>query len=139
MFFRFSRIVLFLTAVLLPILLAGCRTNEAKLFDKTRIDSRKVFISSELTNAVSVVEAEKQYVFDEDNLLRARVRLRNEMAKEMPVEYRFIWYDSAQLEVDSMTSALQTRKMPPGDVVLFSAMAPNPKVVDFVLRIRRQD
>lgn len=71
------------------------------------------------------------------NLLRAQVMVVSTRRKPQNLSYRFEWYDGEGMIIDSPNSIWKPLRLLGEERVPLSNIAPNPRAVDFVLKLKR--
>lgn len=71
------------------------------------------------------------------DLPRAQVVLLSTRSRTQNLAYQFEWYDSDGMRIESVTSVWKPLRLFGHESVAVSDVAPNPRAVDFVLKIRR--
>ena len=68
-------------------------------------------------------------------LLKIQVRIVNSTSAYRSVNYKFTWIDKDGMEIESATSPWMTLVLEGGESKYISALAPNPNVCDFTLKL----
>jgi len=70
------------------------------------------------------------------DMLKVQVNLRNTSRYGKTLRYTFEWYDLDGMQVTSATDVWKVRNIIGGESFSISAVAPNPRAVDFRLKLR---
>lgn len=130
---------------LLPLLLAAlflgaCKTvNVAERANPEAqpnlIDDRRIESDRSLAQRVAI-EGINESLADGD-LLRVQVTARNTTRRHTNFAYQFEWIDEQGMAVTSPTPTWRPAQLLGGETRAFSAVAPNPRVVDFRFKMIR--
>lgn len=96
---------------------------------------RQVISNAKLRHLLSVDYLNTDRV---GNLIRVQARLTNHTSKTLAIEYRFEWLDDKGMLVPTPASRWIIRHLGGGETIFISAVAPSPKVADFLLKFRRR-
>lgn len=69
--------------------------------------------------------------------LEARVRVRNRLGKDFPIQYKFEWFDGDGMEIQPGRRPWEQTILHGGDADSLAATAPERDAVKFVTRLRR--
>ncbi len=126
--------------LVLLLALSGCksvdtveRINPEAIPDP--VADERIVTDPTLRRHITVVEVNRATV--SGDLTRVQVRLQNNLRRDRTVQYRFEWYDAEDMFVDSPTSVWRVRTLKGGETIALSDVAPNPRAVDFVLKLQR--
>lgn len=131
-------------------LLCGCMDtvntteNTEKSMQRDFVRTKRVVTDGYLDKRLQVVRTDSTIL--PDGLMQAQVSLKSTRTgfwdwltkgdSPYKIAYRFTWFDSGGMEVDTATNTWLEKDVLPGDMVYISSVAPNERCRDFVLRIR---
>lgn len=134
------------TVRLLPLLLllpvwilpSGCTTvNTVERADPlatpSYIQDKRVITDQSLAKTVRVLSVNQTTV--SGDLLKVQVTVENARTRVRTFNYRFEWYDRDGMLVQTPSSTWKSRRIEGKETLSISDVAPNPRVVDFVLKI----
>lgn len=98
----------------------------------TIIADRRIETDPQLARKVSVVQVSESKVGD---LLRIQVQLYNKTRTYAEFNYQFVWIQQDGVAVTSPAAVWRENRIYGGETVFVSAVAPNPQVVDFQLKL----
>ncbi len=130
------------SAALLPAL-AGCHRsvnvaeNTDVAYERHFVRNRRVETDKGLASRLEVVRIDDQEL--ETGLLKVQVTVRNTRRGDFKYAYRFTWFDEAGMEVATSASPWVEKDIYGGDQQFLSAVAPNPRCRDFLVRFRELD
>jgi len=129
------------SAVLLPTLACHRSVNVAENTDVTYerhfVRNRRVETDKGLASRLEIVRIDDQEL--ETGLLKVQVTVRNTRRSDFKYAYRFTWFDEAGMEVATSASPWIEKDIYGGDQQFLSAVAPNPRCRDFLVRFRELD
>ena len=128
-----------LPALLALALVAGCEmVNTAEraepIAQSDPVVLRKVQPDPSLKAQVQIISANQGVV--SGDLLKVQVQVRNNIALRKSFNYKWEWYDQNGMVVDTPTTRLwQVMRLQPRESATITGVAPNPRVVDFRLKL----
>ncbi|MEO0796493.1 MAG: YcfL family protein [Verrucomicrobiota bacterium] len=119
-------------------LMAGCAsvntvepTNQRAT--PSAIPSQVEIRDSELADWIEIVQVNESIV--SGNLMKVQVEVQSISSRYRGFNYRFIWIEQNGMAVTSPDPVWRGVQLPSGGVQFVSAVAPNPRVVDFRLQL----
>ncbi len=132
-------------AMLCALSLGGCATTAAveasgkrgwndegapELLKKVQIEN------SSLNGRIEIVDLKSALAGD---LMSAQVLLRSKKSSELPLQYRFAWYDQQGMELSGNPAAWNPLIIYAGELRTVRGVAPDPRAREFKLRLRESD
>lgn len=125
--------------------LSGCSTTSGvEATGKTQWDEegarvlgkKIVFNSSSLAGDVKIVDMQSALAGD---LMRAQVSLQSKDGDTLKLQYRFDWFDTAGMEINSGAGAWKPLLLYGDESKTVQGVAPDPRAKEFRLKIREAD
>lgn len=130
-------------SILLALLFAAGCNSPVNTIDKanpdatpTLVDSRVNIFDNSLADRLQLVAVNEAQAGD---LLQVQVTMQNIQVRARSFAYQFQWIQQNGMVVTSPTPIWNPSHVEGGQTVSISAVAPNPKVVDFRLSLREID
>ena len=123
---------------ILASLLCGCSTVNMvepanKQGQKQMVNDKRVITDSSLDDYAYIAGVNTAIV--SGNLLKVQVEIVNSSTAYRSVNYQFSWFDEQGMEVSGVTSPWQVLTIEGGERKYISAVATNPRVKDFSLKL----
>jgi len=123
------------------VLFVGCQSTSVNTVQRStplatpQVASSKVLINDKsLDKAVSIVSVNEGVV--SGNILQIQALIQNNGSKPVSFNYFIEWYDRNGMMVTSTTSGWRQFRLMGDEVKPIGAIAPNPNVVDFVIKLQ---
>ncbi len=118
---------------------AGCTTvntveRSEPIGTPTYVNDKRVVTDQSLNSTVRILSVNEDIV--SGNLRRIQVRVQNVRNSARTFSYRFEWFDTAGMQVTTSSNAWQSRRIQGKETISLTAVAPNPRAVDFVLKLQ---
>lgn len=118
--------------------LAGCSSvNTVERADPQSrpqmVNDKRIVTDDDLNDYAYVAGVNESIVGG--NLLKIQVKLVNTSTAYRTVNYKFSWFDESGMEVSSPTASWGTVMLEGGEAKYISAVATNPRVKDFSLKL----
>ena len=122
---------------------SGCNTTSHQVntvepanpaYVRRNIEDKRIVRDSTTARAVAVLNVIEGST--PDNLLRIGVEVQNNRKKSFRFNYRFDWFDSQGFPVSTPASTMVSQQIEGGQILVLTAVAPNPGVRDFRLSIQ---
>ncbi len=122
---------------------SGCNTTKHQVntvepanpaYVRRNIEDKRIVRDSTTARAVAVLNVIEGST--PDNLLRIGVEVQNNRKKSFRFNYRFDWFDSQGFPVSTPASTMVSQQIEGGQILVLTAVAPNPGVRDFRLSIQ---
>lgn len=118
---------------------AGCTTvntveRAEPIGSPNYVDDKRVITDQSLNSTVRILSVNEDIV--SGNLRRIQVRVQNVRSSARSFSYRFEWFDDAGMQVTTSSNAWQSRRIQGKETLSLTAVAPNPRAVDFVLKLQ---
>ena len=122
---------------LLALAIVGCRTQETvePAYRVVVLPDRRVTVDSSLTENLTILQVRQAIV--QGDLLKVDVEVQSARQWGGDLDYAFEWFDGQGMPFDTPLSAWITRDIGPGETLSLVAVAPNPQIKDFRLKIRQ--
>lgn len=98
------------------------------------VDDKRVITDTSLAATVKVVSVNQSVV--SGDLLKIQVMVTNTRSSARSFNYKFEWYDQDGMLVQTPTSVWKSMRIQPKETNAISAVGPNPRAVDFVLKLQ---
>ncbi len=131
---KFRNLAFAFFASLGTLFLGACSTSVMEVDGSSEGNSTVNFKNSPVD--VNVLDTRSRFV---GGLLQVNLELESGRSRTYRLEYKFSWYDSAGMEVDSARSAWIPLYMNGREVKTIQGLAPNPSAKSFKIRIRESD
>ncbi|MGA1204923.1 MAG: YcfL family protein [Opitutales bacterium] len=133
-----SFIITFTLAMLIPFL-SGCtstvntvsRANQVGVPNVVR--DERILTDFELGKAITIVQVAEATV--SGNLAKVQVRLQSNRSRPQTINYAFEWFDLDGMQVAASSSGWKALRFQGKEEKTISSIAPNPKAVDFTLKL----
>lgn len=131
---------LILLGALGTLLAAGCSTtvNTVSRADPVGspsvVQDERIITDRSLGNAVSILQVNEGTV--SGNLTKIQVQLANNKSKSLTINYLIEWYDLDGMQVAATASTWKSLRFMGKEQKAISAIGPNPRAVDFVLKLQ---
>lgn len=122
------------------ILAAGCSTNVNTVSradpvgTPNIVQDERIITDRSLGNAVSIRQVNEGTV--SGDLAKIQVILASNKSRSLTVNYLFEWYDLDGMQVAAAASSWKSLRFMGKEEKAVSAIAPNPRAVDFVLKLQ---
>lgn len=129
----------FFTILVITIVLAGCHstvntTSPAEnRAGPTVIKDKRIITDGSLVDKAGVVDVRETTVAGD--LLKVQVQMYNSTSSLKSVNYRFEWFDSDGMRIETVLSRWKPKMLYGKETVWVSAVAPTPKTVDFRFKL----
>lgn len=132
-------------AVIASLGLAGCSTTAGvettgkMSWDEQgarTLEKNVVFNNSGLKGDILIVDVKSAMAGD---IMRAQATLRSKDKDTLPFQYRFEWYDSNGMEINSGSGSWKPLLLNGRESKTIQAVAPDPRAREFKLKIREPD
>lgn len=117
----------------------GCSTvntveRSEQIGTPTYVNDKRVITDQSLNATVRVLSVNESIV--SGNLRRIQVMVQNTRNSARSFSYRFEWFDVDGMQVTTSSNAWQSRRIQGKESIALAAVAPNPRAVDFVLKLQ---
>lgn len=133
-----NKLIIFIALSLSVLTLCSCQnvnTVERKdpIAQPNQIDTANVIRDPSLGFAIHIVGLNESMV--SGDLLKVQATVENRGIRAKSISYRFYWYDVDGMEVTAPSNSWRSLRMEGSEPRSVSAVAPNPRVVDFRFHI----
>jgi uncharacterized protein YcfL len=111
--------------------------NTDVAYEQHFLRNRRIETDKGLAGRLEVVRIDDQAL--DTGLMKVQVTVRNKRRSDFKYAYRFTWFDEAGMEVATSASSWIEKDIYGGDTQYLSAIAPNPRCQDFLVRFRELD
>lgn len=108
--------------------------NTDPAYEQHFVRNQRVETDPGLAGRLEVMRIDDQEL--ETGLLKVQVTVRNLRRSSFKYAYRITWFDESGMEVATSASAWLEKDLYGGDRQFLSAIAPNPRCRDFLVRFR---
>ena len=129
-----KRILLLLAMALLSLALNGCWTSVMEIDGSSAGNATVNFKNSPVD--IKVLDTRSRFV---GGLMQVNLELESGYSNPYRLEYKFSWYDSGGMEIDSARSAWIPLYLNGREVKTIQGVAPNPAAKAFKIRLRESD
>lgn len=136
-----KQLFLFPPGLAFLLLAVGCATQSVNTVEREDpvgtanvIEDRRIVTDTTLGRNLSVVRVNEGTA--SGDLARVQVLLRSNRNKPMTVNYRFEWYDLDGMLVTTASGSWKSFRLMGKEQKAISSIAPNPRAVDFVLKLQ---
>lgn len=113
---------------------AGCSSTGLQAGAASYADPYLMVNDSILASQVSVVSVDYDTI---GGLARGTITLRSNRDRQLPLQYRFSWYDETGRELDPGGQPYHSLLLEGQDAVTVSSVAPHPSAEEFKVRLKR--
>ena len=131
--------ILILAALAATVFIGGCSsvntvTRAENVGSPNIVNDRRINTDPGLTGNIAVIEVAEGQV--SGNLTKIQATLVNNTRRALTVNYLFEWRDLDGMQVSASSSTWKSLRLMGGEVRSISAVAPNPRAVDFMLKLQ---
>lgn len=132
-------------ALLAALCLGGCSTTAGieangktawNQDGKPELSTKVVINNSSLAGDVEIVDMKSSLA---GNLMIAQVSLRSTGRGELPLQYRFAWYDAQGMELNAATGGWNPLTIYGRESKMIRGVAPDPRAHEFKLKLREAE
>ena len=134
-----KKLILILAAAAGMAYISGCTsvntvTRAENVGSPNVVNDKRINTDPGLAGNVSVIEVAEGQV--SGNLTKIQVTLVNNTRRALTVNYLFEWRDLDGMQVSASSSTWKSLRLMGGEVRSISAVGPNPRAVDFMLKLQ---
>lgn len=124
----------------LSMLVAGCQNSSVNSVERqipagqrSMVNDKRIQTDPALSRKIEVVGVNEAQT--EGGLMKVQVEVMNKGRSRYALDYRFEWFDVDGMLVQPISGGLFTVALEGGETSYLNSTAPNPKCVDFVLKL----